>query len=161
MVALVLLQERLAERGVAPLFFVVNQGIAVPSIKKHRAVLGAILLGKADSWPSCAEKRIWSMPNEVCTTRSESFASAAIVTSHNASLQAFSNGGLLFRTHQRNASTPSRMKQIAVAGFIATPETMPRLSKGIFRVQPAIASAPIRNASAGSKSCGYFLQDVM
>src|SRR5690606_9973232 len=35
MVALVLLQERLAERGVAPLFFVVNQGIAVPSISRH------------------------------------------------------------------------------------------------------------------------------
>ena len=35
MLALVLLQERLAERGVAPLFFVVNQGIAVPSISRH------------------------------------------------------------------------------------------------------------------------------
>ena len=32
MLALVLLQERLAEHGVAPLFFVVNQGIAVPAI---------------------------------------------------------------------------------------------------------------------------------
>jgi acyl-CoA dehydrogenase len=35
MLALVLLQERLAEHGVAPLFFVVNQGIAVPSISRH------------------------------------------------------------------------------------------------------------------------------
>jgi acyl-CoA dehydrogenase len=35
MLALVLLQERLAEYGVAPLFFVVNQGIAVPSISRH------------------------------------------------------------------------------------------------------------------------------
>ena len=35
MLALVLLQERLAEHGVAPLFFVVNQGIAVPAISRH------------------------------------------------------------------------------------------------------------------------------
>jgi alkylation response protein AidB-like acyl-CoA dehydrogenase len=35
MLALVLLQERLAGHGVAPLFFVVNQGIAVPSISRH------------------------------------------------------------------------------------------------------------------------------
>ena len=35
MLELVLLQERLAEHGVAPLFFVVNQGIAVPSISRH------------------------------------------------------------------------------------------------------------------------------
>ncbi len=35
MLALVLVQERLAEHGVAPLFFVVNQGIAVPSISRH------------------------------------------------------------------------------------------------------------------------------
>jgi hypothetical protein len=35
MLALVLLQERLAEQGVAPLFFVVNQGIAVPCISRH------------------------------------------------------------------------------------------------------------------------------
>jgi len=35
MLALVLVQERLAEHGVAPLYFVVNQGIAVPSITRH------------------------------------------------------------------------------------------------------------------------------
>jgi len=35
MVELVLLQEQLAGHGVAPLFFVVNQGIAVPSILRH------------------------------------------------------------------------------------------------------------------------------
>lgn len=35
MLALVLLQERMAEQAVAPLFFVVNQGIAVPSISRH------------------------------------------------------------------------------------------------------------------------------
>ncbi len=33
--ALSLLQERLAEHGVAPLYFVVNQGIAIPVIGKH------------------------------------------------------------------------------------------------------------------------------
>lgn len=35
MLALVLVQERMAEHGVAPLYFVVNQGIAVPSITRH------------------------------------------------------------------------------------------------------------------------------
>ncbi len=35
MLELVLIQESLAGHGVAPLFFVVNQGIAVPSISKH------------------------------------------------------------------------------------------------------------------------------
>lgn len=35
MLELVLVQERMAEHGVAPLYFVVNQGIAVPSISKH------------------------------------------------------------------------------------------------------------------------------
>ncbi len=35
MMALVQVQERLAEHGVAPLFFVVNQGIAVPTISRH------------------------------------------------------------------------------------------------------------------------------
>ncbi len=35
MLELVLVQERMAEQGVAPLYFVVNQGIAVPSISKH------------------------------------------------------------------------------------------------------------------------------
>ncbi|HBD13308.1 MAG TPA: hypothetical protein DCZ13_14255, partial [Porticoccaceae bacterium] len=37
MLALVLVQERMAEHGVAPLYFVVNQGIAVPSITRPGA----------------------------------------------------------------------------------------------------------------------------